>query len=89
MSHGKLLERRITEAIEAGHYRAKGTPRAKGSESNAAPRAEPEKRVEPSAEEKRSTPDPQSYVQGLARRRIDAVGESVHKALDEKFRGKR
>jgi hypothetical protein len=90
MSHRKLLEQRINDAIEAGHYRAKGTPRAKSSPSEdvpvPAPRAEPEKRPEPSKAEKRGVPDPQSFVHGLAARRRDSVGGAVHEALDQKFK---
>jgi hypothetical protein len=94
MSHRKLLMQRMNDMIEAGHYRAKGTPRpakaATDKQENTpapAPKTEPEKHPKP--EEKRGTPDPQSFVQGLARKRVDAVGESVHKALDERFKAKR
>jgi hypothetical protein len=94
MSHGKLLAQRINDAIDAGHYRAKGTPRAKEPAKSSpgedipapTPRATPAKRAEASTEQKRGTPDPQSFVQGLVARRRDSVGESVHKALDERFK---
>lgn len=94
MSHRELLTQRVNEAIESGRYLAKGTPRiAKSSPSEdipaPAPRAEPEKRPEPSAEEKRGTPDPQSFVQGLAARRRAAVGSDVESALNARFKGPR
>lgn len=96
MSHRKLLLQRLTESIERGDYRAKGSPRparaATDREENApapAPKAEPEKRQQPPTAQKSGTPDPKSYVEGLAARRRDSVGDSVHKALDERFRGKK
>jgi hypothetical protein len=93
MSHAKLLQQRINDAIEAGHYRAKGTPRAKEPKAEETKRAAPSPRPEPKeraeAPAKREPLDHGSFVQGLARRRVEAVGESVHQALDAKFRGKK
>lgn len=90
MSHRKLLMQRINDAIDGGAYRAKGTPRPKSSPNEdkpaPTPRAEPEKRPEASAEVKRGMPDPKTFVEGLAMRRRDSVSESVHSALDEKFK---
>ena len=89
MSHGKLLLERMTAHVESGRYRAQGSPRAQekpGATETPAPKAEPEKRPEPAKAERRDG-DPASFVQGLSRRRTDAVGESVHSALDAKFKG--
>jgi len=96
MSHGALLKQRITEAIEAGFYAAKGdlrpreSPIAKAEDKPAPmPRAEPEKDPQTSAPAAKGTPDPKSYVDSLAARRAGAVGESVHQALDARFKEKK
>ena len=96
MSHRVLLMQRLTDAIEAGAYRAKGAPRPAKDVTDAVedapapmPRAEPAKRLEAPPEQRRGTPDPASFVEGLAARRRIAVGDGVQAALDAKFKGKR
>ena len=86
MSHRKLLLERMNAHVEAGKYRAKGTARTKEEppkEAAPAPPREAEQRPTPKPAD--SSLDPGGLVQSLSRRRVDAVGESVHKALNDKF----
>jgi hypothetical protein len=91
MSHRVLLMQRINDAIEAGDYRSAGTPRTADPPDKLADKPAPEA-TRAAAEApaapapKRATPDPAGYVQGLAARRRDSVGDSVHAALDAKFK---
>lgn len=90
MSHRELLEQRINEAIDAGKYRAKGSPRAKSSpredEPTPKPHAETEKRPEPAAKPEKL--DHASFTEGLAAKRRDVIAGAIHKGLDDKFKGK-
>lgn len=94
MSHRALLMQRINEAIDEGRYMSKGAPRPAEVTSvpdkpAPMPKAEPEKDPQTSAPAAKGTPDPKSYVQSLAARRAGAVGDSVHQALDARFKGKK
>jgi hypothetical protein len=83
MSHAKLLHQRVQDAIEAGHYRSKGTPR---SAERTPVEEEAKERKEPApTARKAERKDHRPYVEGAVARRREQVGKSVEDALRARF----